>query len=140
VALTNPARIRLERRVEWIDTDAAGVWHWTTASRLAEAAEAALHTALGIEDMTFGFTPRVAVGFDFRRALRFNDRVTVELAVDHLGRSSIRYAIVMTGPDGVAVEGRITACLVARSSGRPTPWPARMRALLSESGEQRAPD
>jgi hypothetical protein len=46
--------VRLRRRIEWIDTDAAGIYHWTTAFRLAEAAEAALYTALGIEQITFG--------------------------------------------------------------------------------------
>jgi len=35
-------------------TDAAGIYHWTTVFRFAEAAEAALHTALGIEQITFG--------------------------------------------------------------------------------------
>jgi acyl-CoA thioesterase FadM len=40
--------VRLRRRTEWIDTDAAGIYHWTTVFRFAEAAEAALHTALGI--------------------------------------------------------------------------------------------
>jgi acyl-CoA thioester hydrolase len=46
--------VRLRRRIEWIDTDAAGIYHWTTAFRLAEAAEGALYTALGIEQITFG--------------------------------------------------------------------------------------
>src|SRR5439155_1605167 len=80
--LPDPARVTLRRRIEWIDTDAAGIYHWTTAFRLAEAAEAALHTALGIADQTFGATPRVGVAPDFRRSLRFNDAVDVELAVD----------------------------------------------------------
>jgi hypothetical protein len=33
--------------------------HYTTTFRLAEAAEAAMHTALGIADRTFGATPRL---------------------------------------------------------------------------------
>ena len=43
--LPDPARILLRRRIEWMDTDAAGIYHWTTVFRLAEAAEAALHTS-----------------------------------------------------------------------------------------------
>ena len=92
-SLPNPARIVLRRRIEWIDTDAAGIYHWTTAFRLAEAAEAALHTALGIADRTFGVTPRVSVAAEFQRPLRFNDPVEVELAVAAVGRSSVRYAL-----------------------------------------------
>ena len=64
--LPDPARVVLRRRIEWMDTDAAGIYHWTTVFRLAEAAEAALHTALGIADFTFGATPRVAVAGELR--------------------------------------------------------------------------
>jgi acyl-CoA thioester hydrolase len=125
--------VRLRRRVEWIDTDAAGIYHWTTIFRFAEAAEAELHTSLGIADLTFGATPRVAVTFDLVRSLRFNDEVTIELAVDAIGRTSIRYAITVTGPEGLAAQGRITACLVGRDSRRPTPWPDELRRRIAEA-------
>ena len=75
--LPDPARIRIRHRVEWLDTDAAGIYHWSTVARFAEAAEAALHNALGITELTFGATPRLSVSFEFARPLRFNDEVTV---------------------------------------------------------------
>ena len=104
--LPDPARIVLARRIEWIDTDAAGIYHWTTAFRLAEAAEAALHTALGIEEVTFGATPRVAVSASFVRPLRFNDPVDVELAVVAIGRTSLDYRFTISAQDGQAAEAR----------------------------------
>jgi acyl-CoA thioester hydrolase len=122
--------VSLRRRIEWIDTDAAGIYHWTTAFRLAEAAEAELHTRLGIAGITFGRTPRVAVEAQFQRPLRFNDEVDVELSVEHLGRTSIRYGIVVTGPEGVAAEATLTACLIDRDTRRPAPWPDEARRLL----------
>jgi acyl-CoA thioester hydrolase len=136
--LPNPARIVLHRRIEWIDTDAAGIYHWTTAFRLAEAAEAALHTALGIADRTFGATPRVSVAAQFERPLRFNDPVEVELAVEAVGRSSVRYALAITGPDGPAMSGEVTACLIDRDSRRAVAWPDDMRALLENGGASAA--
>jgi acyl-CoA thioesterase FadM len=132
--LPDPATIVLRRRIEWIDTDAAGIYHYTTAFRLAEAAEAAMHTALGIADRTFGLTPRLAVQVEFRRALRFNDEVEVTLAVAALGRSSVRYALTVAGAAGVAVEGELTACLIDRDTGRATEWPEDMRARLASAG------
>src|SRR3954447_1744808 len=72
-----PASIVIHRRIEWMDTDAAGIYHWTTAFRPAEAAEAALHTALGFAGITFGATPRVNVQANFQRSLKFNDEVDV---------------------------------------------------------------
>jgi acyl-CoA thioesterase FadM len=132
--MPNPARIVLHRRIEWIDTDAAGIYHWTTAFRLAEAAEAALHTALGIADRTFGVTPRVSVAAEFQRPLRFNDPVEVELAVEAIGNSSVRYALAITGPDGPAMTGHVTACLIDRESRRALSWPDDMRELLANGG------
>ncbi len=43
--LPDPASVALRRRIEWIDTDAAGIYHYTTTFRLAEVAEAVMHTA-----------------------------------------------------------------------------------------------
>src|SRR5436190_5881626 len=103
--LTDPARVVLRRRIEWMDTDAAGIYHWTTAFRLAEAAEAALHTALGIAEVTFGATPRVHVEADFERPLVFNEAVDVELAVRAVGRTSVEYGLAITGAEGPAVAG-----------------------------------
>jgi acyl-CoA thioester hydrolase len=120
----------LERRIEWIDTDAAGIYHWTTAFRLAEAAEAALHTRLGIADFTFGATPRVAVDAEFERPLRFNDPVEVDFGVESVGRSSVRYAFAVTGPDGRAMSGHVTTALVDRESKRAIAWPEDVRAKL----------
>jgi acyl-CoA thioester hydrolase len=130
----NPARIVIRRRIEWMDTDAAGIYHWTSTFRLAEAAEAELHTALGIADRTFGATPRVNVTADFERPLRFNDRVEVELAVETVGRTSVTYALAIVGPEGPAMRGRLTACLIDRETGRPTSWPEDIRALLESGG------
>jgi acyl-CoA thioesterase FadM len=136
--LSDPARVVLKRRIEWIDTDAAGIYHWTTAFRLAEAAEAALHTALGIADFTFGATPRVAVSASFSQALRFNDLVDVALAVEAVGRSSVRYRLTITAAAGPAVDGSLKACLIDRSTGRATPWPADVRERLAAGGLQDA--
>lgn len=135
-SLPNPARIVLSRRIEWIDTDAAGIYHWTTAFRLAEAAEAALHTALGIADRTFGVTPRVSVAAKFQRPLRFNDPVEVELAVAAVGRSSVRYTLTITGPQGPAMTGDVTAALIDAHSKRAVPWPEDIRAALEGGGER----
>ena len=134
--LADPARVRIRRRIEWMDTDAAGIYHWSTAFRLAEAAEAEMHTGLGIAERTFGATPRVSVAADFRHPLRFNDPVDVDLAVQALGRSSVTYRLQITSEQGVAVEGRITSVLVDPGTGRALPWPEDLRAALGAGGAQ----
>jgi acyl-CoA thioesterase FadM len=138
-ALPDPARVVLRRRIEWMDTDAAGIYHWTTVFRLAEAAEAALHTALGIADFTFGATPRVAVEATFARSLRFNDPVEVALAVRAVGRTSVEYGVSIESEQGTAAEGTVKSCLIDRATGRAVPWPDEIRAAFAGAGLQETP-
>jgi acyl-CoA thioesterase FadM len=138
--LPDPARIVLRRRIEWMDTDAAGIYHWTTVFRLAEAAEAALHTALGIADFTFGATPRVAVQATFARSLRFNDPVDVNFAVAAIGRTSVEYAMSIAADGGTVAQGTVKTVLIDRETGRAIAWPDDVRAKLSAGGPQRPPD
>jgi acyl-CoA thioesterase FadM len=131
------ASIRIAQRVEWMDTDAAGIYHWTTVARFGEAAEAALHNALGIAAETFGATPRLGVSLSFRRPLRFNDAAWVTLAVTSVGRSSVHYRLEVTGADGAEIAGgEIVTCLVEPGGGRSRPWPEHIRRALAEGGEQ----
>ncbi|MDP9294485.1 MAG: hypothetical protein M3O90_08710 [Actinomycetota bacterium] len=94
-----------------------------------------MHTRLGIAALTFGRTPRVAVEAEFRRSLRFNDLVDVELTVERLGRTSVTYRLTITGPEGVAVDGRLTACFVTSDKARAAPWPEGVRRALATSGK-----
>ena len=137
--LPDPARVVLKRRIEWMDTDAAGIYHWTTVFRLAEAAEAALHTALGIADFTFGATPRVAVQATFARSLRFNDPVDVNFEVAAIGRTSVEYAMSIAADGGTAAQGTVKTVLIDRETGRAIAWPDDVRAKLSAGGPQPPP-
>jgi acyl-CoA thioester hydrolase len=126
--------ISIRRRIEWMDTDAAGIYHWTTVFRLAEAAEAALHTALGIADRTFGATPRLRATGDFHMPLRFNDVVDVRLEVTRVGRSSLTQTVEVTRDGALAAEAEIVLCLIDRETGRATPWPDDLRSALGRDG------
>jgi acyl-CoA thioester hydrolase len=133
------SRITIRRRIEWMDTDAAGIYHWTTVFRLAEAAEAALHTALGIADRTFGATPRLRANGDFRVPLRFNDVVDVRLEVTGIGRTSLTQVAQITRDGELAATAEIVICLIDRETGRAVPWPDDLRAALSREEEVREP-
>jgi acyl-CoA thioester hydrolase len=130
----DPARVVIRRRIEWMDTDAAGIYHWTTVFRLAEAAEAAMHTALGIADETFGASPRVSVSATFSRPLRFNDLVEVELAVEAIGRSSLTYRLAIALEGEQVAEGSLTVVFSDRSTRQAAPWPPEIRARLARGG------
>lgn len=134
-----PASVTLIRRIEWMDTDAAGIYHWSTTFRLVEAAEAVLHERLGIRERTFGRTPRVHVSADFHRELEFFDAVELHLSVASLGRTSARYTFTLR-PEGEAdpaAEGEMVIVHVSESrEGQPTPWPSDLRDRLLDGGSQ----
>jgi acyl-CoA thioester hydrolase len=138
--LPDPASVVLRRRIEWIDTDAAGINRYTTAFRLAEAAEAAMHTALGIADRTFGATPRVGAEMAFKRSLRFNDEVETTLAVTAVLRASVSYAFTLAGPDGVAAVGPSRRAWSTTPPGRATPCSTTCADSSPPAGASKPPE
>jgi acyl-CoA thioesterase FadM len=132
----NPARITLERLVEFSDIDASGNHHTSAAIRWVEAAEAVLHHRLGIADLTFGSHPRVHLQLHFRERLYFLDRIEVELRATHVGGRSVRYAFDVRRGETVAVSGTFTSVYVPRGAERAKPWPAQVRRALMEGGDR----
>ena len=118
-----------------MDTDAAGIYHWTTIGRFAEAAEAALFRALGIPEKTLELTPRVSMHLEFRRPLRFGDEAWVQLTVAAVGRTSLRYSLRVTDLDeNLVAEGEIVCCLLDPERRSARPWPDEMRDALETRG------
>jgi YbgC/YbaW family acyl-CoA thioester hydrolase len=96
-AAPTPARaaFRLRRRVQFYETDVAGIVHFSWFFRYMEEAEHAMWRAAGlsIHDPASGIGwPRVSASFDFRRALRFEDEFDVAIAVTAIGERTIEYA------------------------------------------------
>lgn len=123
--------VTIRRRVQWIDTDAAGIWHHSLATRWAEEAEAELHRELGIIDETFGATPRVRTEFDFNDPLRFDDEVDITLTVADLGDTSVIYDIEVMVDSRAVVRGRMIAVLIDRDTGKKRSWPDHLRVALA---------
>ncbi|NOY57042.1 MAG: acyl-CoA thioesterase [Actinobacteria bacterium] len=125
------ASTTIRRRLEWIDTDAAGIWHYSTVIRYAEAAESALHRELGIVEFTFGALPRVHVEFDFVRPVLFDEVVCVTLTVDEVGDSSLTYHIELSVDGQQVTTGKVVVALIDRQTGQATAWPEDIRAKLA---------
>jgi acyl-CoA thioester hydrolase len=75
----------------------------------------------------------VESGCQFRRAVRFPERITAGLRVTKLGRSSVRYEIGLFRDDDqeTAADGHFVHVFVTRSEQRPTPIPDGIRAALA---------
>ena len=97
-----PNRYCLNRRVQFYETDAAGIVHFSWFYRYMEEAEHALWRAAGLSiaphDAEVGF-PRVSASFDFRRPLYFEDEFEVTIVVDEIGATgSLTVACVRRAP------------------------------------------
>lgn len=115
-----------ERRVEFRDTDAAGIVHFSVFFTYMEEAEHALLRSLGLDlflsrqhrQISF---PRVAARCDYRRPLHFGETVTVETSVEKIGRSSTTYRFDFRRDRTEIANGQITtACCQLTDGGEPT--------------------
>jgi acyl-CoA thioesterase FadM len=129
-----PASIRLQRRIEWWDTDASGNYHNTAAFRLLESAETLLLGRLGLLHDVYRRLPRARLEADFRAPLQFHDLVDVNLEVVSIGRSSITYHMAISRDGRLCVEAKAVAVLLAEARGEPVEWPPDHRRLLLGSG------
>lgn len=103
------------RRVEFGDTDMAGIMHFANFFRFMEAAETDLLIARGLAVSgtdsagKYGF-PRVSVSCDYRKPARFAEVLTIAVTIEKLGRKSVSYRFDFTNDRGEALAtGRITA-------------------------------
>ena len=115
------SEFRYRRRVQFGDTDMAGVVHFAWIARYMEEAEHALWREAGLSivpaDRSIGF-PRVAVAIDFKAPLFFEEEVDVHVRLQEISSRSIRYAHTLTRGDTVIATGTMTAVCVVKESGR----------------------
>lgn len=84
---------RQRHRVEFSDTDMAGIIHFSSYFRYMEVTEHAFLRACGfsvVGNDGLGW-PRVDVGCNYKAPLRFEDEVDVVLSIDEMREKSIRY-------------------------------------------------
>ena len=123
------SEFRLIRRVQFHETDAAGIVHFSCFFRYMEEAEHGLWRAAGLSiappDARVGF-PRVASSFEFLRPLRFEDEFEVLLQVTRKSARSLSYRATVTRDGEVAARGTLSVACVAKAPGQPlrsTPIP-----------------
>ncbi|MCX7431419.1 MAG: thioesterase family protein [Planctomycetia bacterium] len=137
------ASLKTRRRVEFRDTDAAGIVHFSAFFFWMESAEHELLRSAGLHvferhpDGSEYSWPRVSVSCDYRSALRFGEEVDINVHVAELGRSSVTYRFVFEHDGRTAAEGRVVAvrCQV-RPGGRleAVAIPADIVARLTTAG------
>lgn len=121
---------RDRRRIEFYETDMAGIVHFSNYFRFMESTEHAFFRSLGLAlhrkepDGMSGWA-RVGAQCDFRRPLHYMDEVEIELVVREKKRSSLAYEFVFRrvadrdgpiAPEEVAT-GRLSVVYVTAAAG-----------------------
>ena len=114
---------KMLHRVEFADTDMAGIIHFSSYFRYMEVTEHAFIRSLGfsvdmMKQLNVGW-PRVHVDCDFKAPLRFEDEVEVHLRVREKKEKAIAYEFVFR-KDGteVARGSMTTVCVTRDASGK----------------------
>jgi acyl-CoA thioester hydrolase len=112
------------RRVQFADTDLAGIVHFSAYFRYMEEAEHALWRAAGLSIARRRDPvrwPRVSASFEFRQPLHFEDEIDVRVRIAALSRRTIRYAFGVMRGNALAGEGTMTIACVRRTAARMIP-------------------
>lgn len=127
------------RRVEFRDTDAAGIVHFSAFFFWMESVEHEMLRMAGVPvvdrepEGTDASWPRVSVSCDYLAAARFGDEVDVAVAVEAIGRSSVTYGFSFSRAGTAIARGRVVAVRCRMRPGskpEPVPIPADVIARL----------
>ena len=130
-----------DRRIEFAETDMAGIAHFANYFRFMEESEHEFFRSLGhvVHSHTDGEMNgwvRVNANCDYFGPLHYLDVVQIHVLIERIGASSITYAFVFRKQpsDTVVARGRMTVVHVERRAGaegiEKIPIPAAIRATL----------
>lgn len=141
VGMSTPFSIT--RRLQFRDTDAAGIAHFTSFFGYMEEAEHEMLRSVGIQIMTNDpdgtiSWPRVSAHCDFRSPIRFDEEFNIEVVVAEMTEKSVKYGFRFVRGKTLIAEGHtVAACCRVAEGQKPKaiPIPEEMlRKLQSVKG------
>ncbi len=118
-----PYQFKAIRRVEFADTDMAGIMHYSNFFRFMETAEHAFFRSLGFSIVTNNVEPpvgwpRVQAHCDFKAPLHFEDEVEIHLLVSEKKSKALTYNFhfrkLNAKPPFEVARGSVTVVCVRR--------------------------
>lgn len=121
-----PYEFKIVRRVEFSDTDMAGIMHYSNFFRFMETAEHGFFRSLGYSIVTRNIEPpvgwpRVHAECDYKQPLHFEDEVEVQLLVSEKRSKSLGYIFrfrkLNASPIVEVAHGKLTVVCVTHHAG-----------------------
>jgi YbgC/YbaW family acyl-CoA thioester hydrolase len=119
-----PQVFKAQRRVEFAETDMAGIVHFANFFRYMEMTEHALFRSVGlsvsmhIEDAEIGW-PRVSASCDYKSPLRFEQEFEVHLQISEIRRRAVvyqhRFVRIENNQEIEIAVGTVTAVCAVRN-------------------------
>lgn len=103
-----------QRRVEFCETDMAGIAHFSNFFRYMEFAEVAFLRSKGLsvkmdyEGQTLGF-PRVSATCDYFKPARFEEVLDIAVTLERIGQKSLTFAFEFSRGGLVLARGKTTS-------------------------------
>lgn len=135
----------VRKRVEFSDTDMAGIVHFAVFYRWMEQAEHEYLRSLGLRimekqaDGTYIGWPRVSANCHFHAPAHYEDELEIRLQVERIGVKSLTYVMEFwRGATRLATGRMKAACCICRPDGTLTSIeiPASFRDRIDESPEE----
>jgi len=136
-----PVVYRTQRRVEFSDTDMAGIVHFAQFFLWMEHVEQEFLRSIGLsvsmtwEGQHIGF-PRVSAGCDYLSPVTFQDVMDIELSIERIGTKSISYHFAFTKETIPVASATLVTCCVGKSADRKMagiPIPETFKARLDDA-------
>jgi acyl-CoA thioester hydrolase len=131
------AEYSILRRVQFCETDMAGIVHFANYFRMMEEVEHAFFRSVGLSvtmrqgDMDIGW-PRVASSCEYFGPARFQDELELKLRVTRLGETSLSYEVEFLLAGRRVALGKTTSVCCAWENGamKSIPIPPALREKL----------
>lgn len=135
------AAYRTTRRVEFRDTDAAGIVHFSAFFNYMEEVEHEFLRSLGLSVLMRDAEgvlswPRVAASCQYQSAVQFEDVLDVELRPQRVGEKSVTYGFSFAHQGRPVAQGELTAVCCRMEAGaapRSVSIPAAILSKLSDA-------
>ena len=110
---------KYRRRVQFADTDLAGIVHFSTMFKYLEEAEHAMWRAAGLTIAKRGSDigwPRLSAALEFRNPLRFEEEFEVWVRIAALKTRTLEYELTIVRGETVIAVGTMTSVCVRKQS------------------------
>jgi len=115
-------KFHTQRKIEFSDTDMAGIVHFSRYFVFMETAEHEFLNSLGtsvvsVVDGAKISWPRLSASFDFYAPMRFEDIIDIHLLIARKGRKSITYHCILKKGDELIARGKMAAVCCTFNTG-----------------------